>query len=258
MKPFEQQTYYELLEVPVSAPVDDIRAAYSRLMELYAPDSIAVYALVDPEQVDSLRARMTEAMEILTDADLRAEYDKDLGLPTRRMVEAVAAGGKPSNEATPGAGAVARVAEALASSAAVSGEEKGRAVEEPARAATSTPPPVEPAPSSEALGDFRATFFRGFSFAYVSSSLQDTQHLGSSVYVPSAMPRTQVPSELGTSAPNTSSSVAVSTASEAGASAPAPVSVSAASAAAAANVTEAATAAPVPAAASVSPEPSTA
>ena len=42
MKPFEQQNYYELLEVPVSAPPEEIRAAYSRLMELYAPDSIAV------------------------------------------------------------------------------------------------------------------------------------------------------------------------------------------------------------------------
>ncbi|MFP2932587.1 J domain-containing protein, partial [Pyxidicoccus sp. 3LG] len=121
MKPFEQQTYYELLEVPVSAPVDDIRAAYSRLMELYSPDSIAVYALVEPEQVDTLRARMTEAMEILTDEDLRAEYDKDLGLPARRMVEAVAAGGKPSEVATPGAGAIALAAEALASTAVVVG-----------------------------------------------------------------------------------------------------------------------------------------
>ncbi|MCY1014280.1 helix-turn-helix domain-containing protein [Pyxidicoccus sp. MSG2] len=198
MKPFEQQTYYELLEVPVSAPVDDIRAAYSRLMELYAPDSIAVYALVDPEQVDGLRARMTEAMEILTDADLRAEYDKDLGLPTRRMAEAVTAGGKPSPEATPAAGTVERAAEALASSASAEvdagGPGEGTATAAPVarepevveQTSTATPPPSEAATSPVAPPDFRATFFRGFSFAYVSSSLQDSQFLGSSVHVPTA------------------------------------------------------------------------
>jgi curved DNA-binding protein CbpA len=222
MKPFEQQTYYELLEVPVSAPVDDIRAAYSRLMELYAPDSIAVYALVDPEQVDSLRARMTEAMEILTDADLRAEYDKDLGLPTRRMAEAVTAGGKPSPEATPAAGTVERAAEALASSAAaeVDAAETGEgastaapaahAPEEVEQTSTATPPPSEAATSPVGSSDFRATFFRGFSFAYVSSSLQDSQVLGSSVYVPtvasasepvSSAPTTSAPSTASTSVP---------------------------------------------------------
>ena len=199
MKPFEQQTYYELLEIPVTAPVDDIRAAYSRLMELYAPDSIAVYALVDPEQVDSLRARMTEAVEILTDADLRAEYDKDLGLPVRRMVEAVAAGGKPSTEATPGANTVARAAEALTSTASagapagegvVAREARDRKEPEQGTASTATPPPAEPATTPATPGDFRASFFRGFSFAYVSSSIQDTRFVGSAVYVPSVTPAT--------------------------------------------------------------------
>jgi hypothetical protein len=185
MKPFEQQTYYELLEIPVTAPVDDIRAAYSRLMELYAPDSIAVYALVDPEQVDSLRARMTEAMEILTDADLRAEYDKDLGLPTQRMVEAVATGGTLASGATPEAGTVARAAEALASAAVGEGAEARQA---PAPA--SPPPPAEPAATPVGPVDFRSTFVRGFSFAYVSSSLQDPRLMGSSVFVPTPTPAT--------------------------------------------------------------------
>ncbi|WP_163989231.1 helix-turn-helix domain-containing protein [Pyxidicoccus caerfyrddinensis] len=218
MKPFEQQTYYELLEVPVSAPVDDIRAAYSRLMELYAPDSIAVYALVDPEQVDGLRARMTEAMEILTDEDLRAEYDKDLGLPTRRMAETVTAGGRPSPEATPVAGTVERAAEALASSAAAEVDAAGtgegastaapaaHAPEEVEQTSTATPPPPEAATSPVGPSDFRATFFRGFSFAYVSSSLQDSQVLGSSVYVPTVASASETASSApATSAPSTAS-----------------------------------------------------
>jgi hypothetical protein len=80
MKPFEQQTYYELLEIPVTAPDDEIRAAYERALETYSPDSVAVYALVDPGQLDALRARLTEAMEILTEPDLRAEYDRMIGV----------------------------------------------------------------------------------------------------------------------------------------------------------------------------------
>jgi hypothetical protein len=80
MKPFEHQTYYELLEIPVTAPDDEIRAAYTRALETYSPDSVAVYALVEPGQLDALRARLTEAMEILTEPDLRAEYDRMIGV----------------------------------------------------------------------------------------------------------------------------------------------------------------------------------
>jgi hypothetical protein len=80
MKPFEQQTYYELLEVPVTASVSEIRDAHSRMLEQYSPDSIAIYALVEPEQLDALRARLTEAMEILTEPDLRLEYDRTVGV----------------------------------------------------------------------------------------------------------------------------------------------------------------------------------
>ncbi|MCY1041978.1 helix-turn-helix domain-containing protein [Corallococcus sp. bb12-1] len=113
MKPFAQQTYYEILEVPPSASDDDIRAAHQRLMELYSPDSIAVYALGDPDQVDALRERMTEAMEMLTDADLRVEYDRSIGLSTERLSKASVAAG-----AVDKADSAARVAEALATAAA--------------------------------------------------------------------------------------------------------------------------------------------
>jgi len=80
MTPFEAQTYYELLEVPVTASDEEIRAAHGRAMETYAPDSIAVYALEDPSQLEALRARLTEAMEILTEPDLRRDYDRILGM----------------------------------------------------------------------------------------------------------------------------------------------------------------------------------
>lgn len=83
LKPFQQQTYYELLEIHPNASPDEIRAAYERANELYAPDSVAIYALENPSIADELRARITEAMEILTDADLRVEYDRTIGLTPR-------------------------------------------------------------------------------------------------------------------------------------------------------------------------------
>ncbi|MHA7630240.1 helix-turn-helix domain-containing protein [Corallococcus sp. M7] len=113
MKPFAQQTYYELLEVPPTATDTEIRAAHQRLMELYSPDSIAVYALGDPDQVEALRERMNEAMEMLTDADLRVEYDRSIGLSTERLAKAAA-----TAEAAGAVDSAARVAEALATAAA--------------------------------------------------------------------------------------------------------------------------------------------
>ncbi|MBN8226900.1 helix-turn-helix domain-containing protein [Corallococcus macrosporus] len=113
MKPFAQQTYYELLEVPPTASDAEIRAAHQRLMELYSPDSIAVYALGDPDQVDALRERMNEAMEMLTDADLRVEYDRSIGLSTERLAKAAV-----TADAADKVDSAARVAEALATAAA--------------------------------------------------------------------------------------------------------------------------------------------
>ncbi|WP_338865932.1 helix-turn-helix domain-containing protein [Myxococcus stipitatus] len=161
MKPFAQQTYYELLEVPVTARMEEIRAAYARLMELYAPDSIAVYALVESDQVDALRARMTEAMEILTDSDLRGEYDKDLGL-------------------TPSP--TARAAEALASIVAESPEESKK---------DGKKAPEEPVLSGPEA--FRASFVSGYSLSYVTSSLQVAPLGGGLVDVPATLVRPEEP-----------------------------------------------------------------
>lgn len=83
MKPFQEQTYYELLEVQTQASMDEIRRAYERASELYSPDSVAMYALEDPSLATDLRARLREAMEILTDEDLREEYDRMIGIAPR-------------------------------------------------------------------------------------------------------------------------------------------------------------------------------
>ncbi len=83
MKPFQLQSYYELLEVPVSASTEQIRRSYERLLSMYADDQVALYGLVDSASAGQLRAKLREAMEVLTDDDLRAIYDDELGLPPR-------------------------------------------------------------------------------------------------------------------------------------------------------------------------------
>ncbi len=85
----EEQTLYEVLDLHPRATADEVRAAYARAQEMYGADSIAVYALVDELQIEALRARLTEAAEILLDPARRAGYDRMLGLvpPTTLWAE---------------------------------------------------------------------------------------------------------------------------------------------------------------------------
>jgi Helix-turn-helix domain/DnaJ domain len=80
MTSVEEQTLYDVLEVEPRATVEEIRAAHARAAETFGPESIAVYALVDEEQVDALRDRLAEAAEVLLDPARRASYDRSIGL----------------------------------------------------------------------------------------------------------------------------------------------------------------------------------
>jgi hypothetical protein len=80
MKSFREQNYYELLELPRAATDDEIRAAHDRLCAQFGDDAVAMYGLAGPAEAKELRARLLEAMEILTEADLRVEYDRSIGL----------------------------------------------------------------------------------------------------------------------------------------------------------------------------------
>lgn len=80
MKPYQQQNYYQLLEVPVTATIEEIRSACARALQLHDPASAAMYALPDPNQIEELRKMLEKAMETLTSLELRADYDRSLGL----------------------------------------------------------------------------------------------------------------------------------------------------------------------------------
>lgn len=83
MKPYESQTFYELLEVDSGASADQIREAFERAQTLYGADSIAMYAVEDPGEADAFRGKLEEALETLSDPDKRDAYDRMLGLPVR-------------------------------------------------------------------------------------------------------------------------------------------------------------------------------
>ncbi len=80
MKPLSQQSLYEILEVAPEAVAAEIEAAYERVRSLYAPGSIATYALMSPEEAAMLASRIEEAKTTLLDAEARARYDEALAL----------------------------------------------------------------------------------------------------------------------------------------------------------------------------------
>ena len=80
MKALGEQNFYELLELPVDASTEQVRTAYAHVNERYAPDSLVLYTLADPSQVDELRNRLKEALAVLSEPAQRAAYDRSIGL----------------------------------------------------------------------------------------------------------------------------------------------------------------------------------
>ncbi len=71
--------YYRLLKIQPDAPTEIIRASYRTLMR-----ELKVHP--DLGGSNEAAALLNEAYEVLTDNDRRAEYDRQLSLPTRRKL----------------------------------------------------------------------------------------------------------------------------------------------------------------------------
>ena len=76
MKRLSDQTLYEILEVSVDAPPEEIERAWSRAVALYAPGSLATYTLVSPDEAQLLNNRIEEAKLVLLDADARGRVNE--------------------------------------------------------------------------------------------------------------------------------------------------------------------------------------
>ncbi len=87
MKSYQQRTYYELLGLHVNASVDEIRLAYQRISELDDAACLKSYQLENASDLLKLRELLCEAVEFLSDPEIRVEYDRSLTLAAAESAE---------------------------------------------------------------------------------------------------------------------------------------------------------------------------
>lgn len=78
MHRFFDQNYYELLEISMDAPQQEIRKAYQRAKETYSKDSPALYTMFTDKEIEELVNLIEEAFRILGNQYLRQEYNMKL------------------------------------------------------------------------------------------------------------------------------------------------------------------------------------
>ena len=76
MKGIKDQTYYEILEVSLTATAKEIQRAYEHAKETFHADSLAVYSLFSEEEVKEIQEAIEEAYRVLMDEALRRSYDQ--------------------------------------------------------------------------------------------------------------------------------------------------------------------------------------
>lgn len=77
---FQDKNYYEALEVPVNATLQEIHNAYIRAKNTYSEDSAALYSLMSPQECKAVLEQIEEAYSVIGVAEKKREYDKIRGL----------------------------------------------------------------------------------------------------------------------------------------------------------------------------------
>lgn len=90
MKPIRERTYYELLEVPATATLEDIRASFERLNQPLSDEQVSASGLAEAATHQALHERRKEALEVLCDVERRTAYDHGLGSNSSRPSPAAA------------------------------------------------------------------------------------------------------------------------------------------------------------------------
>ncbi len=76
------ESHHDLLEVERGATDEDIRRAYKRAKEIYAPGALVSYSLFTPEALEHVRARLDEAFDVLLDPSRRRPYELSVFPPS--------------------------------------------------------------------------------------------------------------------------------------------------------------------------------
>ncbi|MBZ5555679.1 MAG: DnaJ domain-containing protein [Acidobacteriia bacterium] len=91
--------YYQLLEIPPTAPADEVKRAFRVQIARYHPDKVQHLGKEFQDMAADRAAELTEAYRVLSDEGRRAEYDR------ARAVEAGAPPPPPAAAAAPASGA---------------------------------------------------------------------------------------------------------------------------------------------------------
>lgn len=83
----DKKNYYEVLEVPTNATLQDIHNAYVRAKNAYSGDSAALYSLMTQDECNQILEQIEEAYTILGAAEKRREYDKVRGLNQAHTIQ---------------------------------------------------------------------------------------------------------------------------------------------------------------------------
>jgi curved DNA-binding protein CbpA len=75
---FNEQSYYEILEIEPGAAQHEIHEAYRRAKETYSSESPALYSMFSKEEARELLALIEEAFSTLSHQARRAAYDQKL------------------------------------------------------------------------------------------------------------------------------------------------------------------------------------
>lgn len=79
MVDFDRKNYYEVLEVPQAASLQEIHDAYQRARNAYSGDSVAMYSLMTQDECERILDQIEEAYSVLGIAEKRREYDRIRG-----------------------------------------------------------------------------------------------------------------------------------------------------------------------------------
>ena len=78
MKTFENENFYQILQVPANARADEIKVAYRDALAIYEAESAATYSLFSEEQRERLLQAIETAFDCLINEEKRAAYNQML------------------------------------------------------------------------------------------------------------------------------------------------------------------------------------
>lgn len=78
MKTFENENYYQILQVPANARADEIKHAYRDALAIYEAESVATYSLFSDEQRERLLQAIETAFDTLINEEKRNAYNQML------------------------------------------------------------------------------------------------------------------------------------------------------------------------------------